>query len=324
MMHRRHFLQSAGAAVAASVVPNLASALGYPARPVRWLVGTAAGGTQDIIARLMARLLSDRLGKQFVVENRAGANGNIATEAAVNSAPDGYTLLHFGTAIAINASLYPKLNFNLVRDIVPVAAIMSYPNVLVINPSVPAATLTEFISYAKANPGKLNMGSGGNGSTQHVSGELFNMMAGVSLVHVPYRGGAPAITDLIGGQVQAVFSPAPECLEHVMTGRLRPLAVTSTTRLRLLPETPTVAELVPGYESTGWQGVGAPNNTPIGIIELLNKEINMGLGDPAVKARLADLTTSGFPLSAADFTQFVATEVAKWSKVVKFAGIKAE
>jgi tripartite-type tricarboxylate transporter receptor subunit TctC len=242
MMHRRHFLQSAGAAVAASVVPNLASALGYPARPVRWLVGTAAGGTQDIIARLMARLLSDRLGKQFVVENRAGANGNIATEAAVNSAPDGYTLLHFGTAIAINASLYPKLNFNLVRDIVPVAAIMSYPSVLVINPSVPAATLTEFISYAKANPGKLNMGSGGNGSTQHVSGELFNMMAGVSLVHVPYRGGAPAITDLIGGQVQAVFSPAPECLEHVMTGRLRPLAVTSTTRLRLLPETPTVAE----------------------------------------------------------------------------------
>jgi tripartite-type tricarboxylate transporter receptor subunit TctC len=324
MIKRRCLLQLAGAAIAAPAFPNLASALQYPSRPVRWLVGTAAGGAQDVIARMMGQRLSEHLGQQFIVENRPGANGNIAVEAAVNAVPDGYTLLQFGTASAINATLYEKLNFSLVRDIEPIAGIMRFPNVLVINPSVPARTVPEFIAYANAHPGMLNMGSGGNGSAQHVSGELFKMMTGVNLVHVPYRGGAPAITDLIGGQIQVIFSPTLECLEHIKAGRLHALAVTTDARLEVLPGIPTVAEFVPGYESTGWMGVGAPKNTPAAIVEELNDEINAGLNDPQIMSRLASLSVVGFPLSSSNFRNHVTAEVEKWGKVIKAAHIKVE
>jgi tripartite-type tricarboxylate transporter receptor subunit TctC len=296
----------------------------YPTRPVRWVVGTAAGGAQDIVARIMAQSLSERFAQQFVVENRPGANGTIAADAVVHAVPDGYTLLHFGAALVISASLYEKLNFSLVRDIAPIASIMSFPNVLVVNLSVPVKTVPEFIAYAKANPGKLNMGSGGNGSIQHTAGELFKMMAGVNLIHVPYRGGAPAVTDLIGGQVQVIFSPAPECLEYVRAGRLRPLAVTSATRLQALPEVPTVGEFVPGYEASGWMGLGAPKDTPSDIIDSLNKAINMGLSDPQIRSKLASMSAVAFSLPPDKFKSFVATEVDRWGKVVKFASIKAE
>ena len=323
--HRRQFLHlAAGAAAALPAVSRIARAQAYPARPVRWVVGTAAGGAQDTVARIMAQWLSEHLGQQFVIENRPGANGNIATDAVVHSAPDGYTLLHFGASIAINASLYEKLNFSLVRDIEPIASIMSFPNVLVVNPSVPAKTVPEFIAYAKANPGKLNMGSAGNGSIQHTSGELFKMMAGVNMVHVPYRGGAPAITDLIAGQVQVIFSPAPECLEYVRTGWLRPLAVTSAARLDVLPEIPTVGEFLSGYEASGWMRVGAPKNTPVEIIDGLNNKINAGLTDPQIKSRLANMSAVAFSFSASDFKSYVAAEVEKWGKVIRAANIKAE
>jgi tripartite-type tricarboxylate transporter receptor subunit TctC len=322
--HRRQFLHLAAGTVVLPAVSRIARAQAYPTRPVRWVVGTAAGGAQDIVARIMAQWLSERLAQQFVIENRPGANGTIATDAVVHALPDGYTLLHFGAAIVISASLYEKLNFNLVRDIAPVASIMSFPNILVVNQSVPAKTVPEFVAYAKANPGKLNMGSGGNGSIQHTAGELFQMMAGVNLVHVPYRGGAPAVTDLIGGQVQVIFSPAPECLEYVRAGRLRPLAVTSAARLDALPEVPTVGEFVPGYEASGWMGVGAPKNIPVDIIDSLNKAINAGLAEPQIQSRLASMSAIPFPLSPDVFKTFVATEVERWAKVVKFAGIKAE
>jgi tripartite-type tricarboxylate transporter receptor subunit TctC len=320
---RRQFLKLVGAAAAAPALTRGASALAYPTKPVHWIVGTAAGGTQDIIARTMGQWLSERLGQQFVIENRSGANGNIATEAVVNAAPDGYTLLHFGTAIAINASLYEKLNFNLIHDIVPIAGIMRFPNVLVINPSVPAKTVPEFIAYAKANPGKLAMGSGGNGSTQHVSGELFKIMAGVDLLHIPYRGGAPAMTDLISGHVQVIFSPLPESIEYIKDGKLRPLAVTTAKPLEALPGIPTVGEFVLGYESSGWQGVGAPKNTPPDIIEKLNNEINAGLTDPKIKSRFAALSVTVLPGSSADFGKLIVAEVEKWGKVIQAANIKA-
>jgi tripartite-type tricarboxylate transporter receptor subunit TctC len=277
-----------------------------------------------MVARLMGQRLSERLGVPFIIENRPGAGGNIATEAVVRASPDGYTLLMINVANAINATLYNKLNFNIIRDITPVASIMRAPGVMVVNPSVPASTVPEFIAYVKANPGKVNMASAGNGSSGHVFGELFKFMTGVDMLHVPYRGGAPAITDLLGGQVQVYFGPIPETIEHIKTGKLRPLAVTTATRLEVLPNIPTVAEFVPGYEASGWHGVGAPANTPSEVIEKLSKEIKACLDDPTMKTRFADLGGTVFSGSPADFGKLIADETEKWSKVVKFAGLKAD
>ena len=277
-----------------------------------------------MVARLMGQWLSERLGTPFVIENRPGAGGNIATEAVVRASPDGYTLLMVNVANAINATLYDKLNFNIIRDIAPVASIMRAPGVMVVTPSVPANTVPEFIAYVKANPGKINMASAGNGSSGHVFGELFKFMTGVNMLHVPYRGGAPAITDLLGGQVQVYFGPIPETIEHIRAGKLRPLAVTTAMRLESLPNIPTVGEFVPGYEASGWHGVGAPTNTPREIVEKLNSEINAALADPKLKARLADLGGTVLVGSTADFGKLIADETEKWGKVVKFAGIKAD
>jgi tripartite-type tricarboxylate transporter receptor subunit TctC len=291
---------------------------------VRIIVGFTPGGTTDISARLMGRWLSERLGQPFVIDNRPGAGSNIGTEAVVNAPPDGYTLLQISASNAINATLYEKANFNFIRDIEPVAGIMRVPGVMVVNPSFPAKTAPEFIAYAKANPGKLNMGSGGNGSSPHVSGELFKMMAGVDLVHVLYRGGLPALVDLLAGQVQVIFSPVPESIEFIRAGKLRPLAVTTATRSEVLPEIPTLGDFVPGYETSGWYGVGVPSNTPAEIVEKLNREINEALADPAMKARLADLGGTMLPGSPADFGKLIADETEKWAKVIKFAGIKPD
>jgi tripartite-type tricarboxylate transporter receptor subunit TctC len=277
-----------------------------------------------MVARLMGQRLSEKLGVPFVIENGPGAGGNIATEAVVRASPDGYTLLMVNVANAINATLYDKLNFSIIRDIAPVASIMRAPGVMVVNPSVPANTVPEFIVYARANPGKVNMASAGNGSSGHVFGELFKFMTGVNILHVPYRGGAPVITDLLGGQVQIYFGPIPETIEHIRTGKLRPLAVTTGTRLEVLPNIPTVAEFVPGYEASGWHGVGAPANTPREVIEKLSKEIKVSLDDPTMKTRLADLGGTVFAGSPADFGKFITDETQKWGKVVKFAGIKAD
>jgi tripartite-type tricarboxylate transporter receptor subunit TctC len=286
-------------------------------RPVRIVVGFPAGGTTDIMARLMGQWLSERLGQQFVIENRPGAAGNIAAEAVVKSAPDGYTLLQVGTPNAINATLYTNLGFNFIRDIAPVSGIMRVSYVIVV-------TVPQFIAYAKANPGKINMASAGSGTPQHIYGELFKMMAGVDLVHVPYRGGAPAITDLLGGQVQVIFSPVPESIEHIRAGKLRPLAVMSETRLDLLPNIPTVADFLPGYEASGWQGVGAPKNTPAEIIDKLNKEISVGLTDPKINARIAELGGSVLAGSPAAFGKLVSDYTEKLAKVIKLAGIRPE
>jgi tripartite-type tricarboxylate transporter receptor subunit TctC len=277
-----------------------------------------------MVARLMGQRLSEKLGVPFVIENRPGAGGNIATEAVVRASPDGYTLLMVNVANAINATLYDKLNFSIIRDIAPVASIMRAPGVMVVNPSVPANTVPEFIVYARANPGKVNMASAGNGSSGHVFGELFKFMTGMNILHVPYRGGAPVITDLLGGQVQIYFGPIPETIEHIRTGKLRPLAVTTGTRLEVLPNIPPVAEFVPGYEASGWHGVGAPANTPREVIEKLSKEIKVSLDDPTMKTRLADLGGTVFAGSPADFGKFITDETQKWGKVVKFAGIKAD
>jgi tripartite-type tricarboxylate transporter receptor subunit TctC len=296
----------------------------YPTRPVRLLAGFPPGGAVDIVARVMGQWLSEHLGQPFVIENRPGAGGNIATEAVVRASPDGYTLLMVSVANAINATLYDKLNFNFIRDIVPAASIMRAPGVMVVNPSVPANTVPEFIAYAKANPGKVNMASAGNGTTGHVFGELFKFMAGVNMVHVPYRGGAPAITDLLGGQVQVYFGPIPESIEHIRAGRLRPLAVTTAVRLEVLPDIPAVAEFVPGYEASGWHGVGAPTNTPREIVDKLSREISAALADPKLKARLADIGGTVLVGSTADFGKLIADETEKWAKVVKFAGLKPE
>jgi tripartite-type tricarboxylate transporter receptor subunit TctC len=291
---------------------------------VRIVVGFPAGGTTDIMARLMGQWLLKRLGQQFVIENRPGAAGNIAAEAVVKAAPDGYTLLQVGAPNAINATLYTNLGFNFIRDIAPVSGIMRVSYVIVLHPSVPATTVPEFIAYASANPGKINMASAGSGTPQHIYGELFKMMAGVDLVHVPYRGGAPAITDLVGGQVQVIFSPVPESIEHIRAGKLRPLAVMGGTRLDLLPNIPTVADFLPGYEASGWSGVGAPKNTPAQIVDKLNKEINAGLADPKMQARLADFGGTPLVVSPADFGRLIAEETEKWGKVVRDANIKAE
>jgi tripartite-type tricarboxylate transporter receptor subunit TctC len=321
---RRQFLHLAAGAAAIPAVSRIARAETYPSRPVRWIVPYPPGGATDIQARLLGQRLSERLGQPFIIENRPGGGGNIGTEAVVRAAADGYTLLLVGPPHAINATLYDKLNFNFVRDIAPVAGIMSVPNVMVVNPSVPAKTVPEFISYAKANPGKINMASSGNGSSPHVAGELFKMMTGVDMVHVPYRGNAPALTDLLGGQVQVYFVTTPASIEFIRAGTLRPLAVTTTTRSDALPGIPTVGDFVPGYESSAWYGVGVPKNTPAEIVATLNREINAGLADPKIKARFADLGGTVLPGSPGDFGKLIAEETEKWAKVIRAAHIKPE
>jgi len=302
----------------------MATAQTYPTRPVRLIIGYPPGGSADITARLLGQWLSERLSQPFVIESRPGASTNIATEAVVRAPPDGYTLLLVAPANAINATLYEKLNFNLISDIAPVAGIIRFPNVMVVNPLVPAKTVPEFIAYAKANPGRLNMASSGNGSTIHVSGELFKMMTGVNMLHVPYRGGAPALTDMISGQVQVMFDNVPTSIEFIRAGKLRALAVTTATRSEVLPDLPTVADFVPGYEASAWYGVGVPKGTPDDIIDKLNKEINAILAEPKAKARLADLGASLLAGSPADFGRLVADETEKWGKVVKFSGAKPD
>ncbi len=321
---RRQFLQLAGAIAATPVLPRLAAALDYPTRPVRIVAGFAAGGGVDITARLIGQWLTERLGQSFVTENRAGAGGNIGTEAVVSAAPDGYTLLLATVPNAVNASLYEKLNFNFIRDIAPVAGIIRVPMVILLNPSVPAKTVPEFIDYAKANPGKINMASAGNGSAPHMAGELFKMMAGVNLVHVPYRGQGPALTDLLGGEVQVLFATAPGTTDYISTGKLRALAVTSASRAEVLPELPTVADFVPGYETSQWYGICAPKNTPADIVDKLNKEINAAIADPGMRARLAALGGEPLPGSPAEFGKLIAEETEKWGRVVRAAGIKPE
>jgi tripartite-type tricarboxylate transporter receptor subunit TctC len=291
---------------------------------VRIILGFPPGGMNDITARLMGQWLSERLGQPFIIENRPGAGGNIGVEAVIRAPADGYTLLLVATSNAINATLYEKLNFNFIRDIAPVASIIDAPLVMEVHPSHPAKTVSEFIAYAKANPGKLNMASAGNGSSIHVAGELFKMMTGVNMVHVPYRGAPAALTDLIGGQVQVMFDNLPNSVEYIRSGRLRPLAVTTTTRSGALPDIPTVGEVVPGYEARSWCGVSAPKKTPAEIIDRLNREINAGLADPVMKARFVDLGATVFPGSAGDFRKFIADETEKWAKVVKFSGAKAD
>ncbi len=288
------------------------------------IVGFAAGGGVDITARLIGQWLSQRLGQNFITDNRPGAGGNIGTEVVVNAAPDGYTLLLATVPNAVNATLYEKLNFNFVRDIAPVAGIIRVPQVILVNPSVPAKTVAEFISYAKANPGKVNMASAGNGSAPHMAGELFNVMAGINMVHVPYRGQGPALTDLLGGQVQVLFATTPGTTEYVRTGKLRALAVTTATRAQVLPDVPTVADSLPGYEASQWYGVGAPRQTPAEIVDKLNAEINAALADPAMKTRFADIGGEALAGSPADFGKLIAAETEKWGKVVRAANIKPE
>ena len=323
-LRRRKFLHLAAGAAALPAVSRMARAQAYPARPVHIIVGFAPGGATDIMARLMGQSLSERLGQQFVIENRPGAASNVGTEAVVNAAPDGYTLLVVTSVNAINATLYEKLNFNLIRDVAPVASTHREPFVMEANPSVPVKTVAEFIAHAKANPGKINMASAGIGSGNHISGELFKMMTGVNLVHVPYRGGGPALVDLLGGQVQVMFATMSSSIEYVRAGKLRALAVTTATRSPVLPDIPTVAEFVPGYESSFWTGVGAPRNTPEHIVEKLNKEINVALADPKMRARLADLGGTPLPGSPAQFGKLIVDETEKWGKVIKFAGIKPQ
>jgi len=321
---RRAFLHLAAGAVAVPAASRLARAEDYPSRPVRLIVGFAPGGATDIMGRLMGQWLSERLGRTFLVENRAGAGSNVGTEMVVNAAPDGYTLLVVTVVNAINATLYDKLNFNLLRDIAPVGGIHREPFLMLVNPSVPAETVAEFIAYAKSNPGKLNMASGGVGSGNHLSGELFKMMTGTNLVHVPYRGAGPALVDLLGGQVQVIFATMSSSIGYVRGGKLRALAVTTATRSPVLPETPTVAEFVPGYEASFWSGIGAPRNTPGEIVDKLNREINAALADPQMKARLADLGATPLPGSPADFGRLIAEETEKLAKVVKFSGAKLD
>ncbi len=321
---RREFLRLSGAATALPAATRLARAETYPARPVHIIVGFAAGGPNDISARLIGQWLSEQLGQQFVVENRPGAGGNVATELVVRAPADGYTLLLVPAPAAINATLYDNLNFNFIRDIAPVAGILRVPEGMVVNPAVPANTVPEFIAYAKANPGKINMASAGNGTVPHVAGELFKFMTGVDLVRVGYRGGGPALVDLMGGQVQIMFEPTLSTIGYIKAGKLRALAVTSATRSAALPDVPTVGEFVPGYEATAWFGLGAPKGTPGEIVDKLNAEVNAGLVDAKIKERLADLGGEPMPMSPAEFAKFIADETEKWGKVVRAAGIKAE
>ena len=321
---RRRFLKLALAAAAAPALPRTAAALDYPTRPVRVIVAVAAGGGADIVARVIGQWLSERLGQQFIVENRPGGGTNIGTEMVARAPGDGYTLLLVNLTHAINATLYEKLNYNFVRDIAPVGGIIGVSNVVEIHPSVPAKSMPEFIAYAKANPGKINMGSAGNGSSSHMAGELFKMLAGVDLTHVPYRGQGPAMTDLLGGQLQVIFATTPGTTEYVRIGKLRALAVTTATRADALPEVPPLADFVPGYEASQWYGIGAPKSTPAEIVDRLNHEINAALVDAKMKARLADLGGTVLPGAPADFGKLIAEEVEKWGKVVKFSGLKAE
>ena len=321
---RRKFLHLAAGAAALPAVSRIARAQTYPSRPVRMVVPFAPAGTTDISARLIGQWLSERFGQQFVIENRAGANGNIGTEVVLRSTPDGYTLLMIDASPSINATLYERLNFNFVRDATLVATVARSPFILVIHPSVPARTVPEFIAHAKANPGRISYGSAGPGSTLHVAAELFKIMTGVDLLHVPYRGGGPAIADAIAGQVQVVFIPAPAGIEYVRSGRLRALGVSSATRFEVLPDVPSVSEFVSGYEASTWHGVAAPRNTPATIIDSLNKEINAGLAKPKLKARFVELGAEVFPGSPADFSNLVAAETEKWGKVIRAANIKPE
>ena len=321
---RRQFFHLAAGGAALPAVSRGARAQGYPARPVRVVVGFAAGGGADIAARLIGQWLSDRLDQSFVVENRPGAGSNIGTETVLNAPPDGYTLLLATLSNAVNATLYEKLSFRFTRDIMPIAGIIRVPHVILANPSFPAKTVPEFIDYAKPHPGKINMASGGNGSSGHMAGVLLSVMAGVKMAHIPYRGQGPAFSDLLGGQVQVLFATTPGTTDYIRTGKLRALAVTSMSRAEVLPELATVGDFVPGYEASQWYGVGAPKNIPVEIVEKLNKEINAALADPKMKARFADLGGTVLPGSPADFGKLISAETEKWGKVVKFAGIKAD
>ena len=321
---RPRFLHLAAGAAALPALSRIARAQTYPSRPVRWVVPFPPGGVTDIVARLISQWLSERLGQPFVIENRPGAGGNIGAEAVVKATPDGYTLYLSSSPNAISATLYDNLNFNFIRDIAPVASISISPLVMEVNPSVPAKTVPEFVAYAKANSGKLNMASNGNGTTSHLAGELFKMMTGINMLHVPYRGAAPALTDLIGGQVQVKFDVMASSIEHIRAGKLRALAVTTATRSEALPDVPNVGEFLPGFEASAWQGVGVPKNTPTEIVDRLNKEMNAALADPKIKARLADLGSSVFSSSPADFGRFIAAETEKWGKVIRTANIKPE
>jgi tripartite-type tricarboxylate transporter receptor subunit TctC len=323
-LSRRHVLRLAAGAAALPAVPRVANAQAYPSRPVHVLVGFAAGGPNDTTARLTGQWLSDRMGQQFVIENRPGAGGNIATEAVVRAAPDGYTLLLVSSANAVNDTLYEKLSFNFNRDIAPVASIMSVPNVMVVNPSVPARTVPEFIAYAKANAGRINMATAGNGSTTHVSGELFKQMAKVDLVVVAYRGGAPALIDLIAGQCQVMFEPTVSTIEYIKAGKLRALAVTTASRSDQLPDVPAMNEFLPGYEASQWYGVGAPKGTPADVIARLNQEVNGALRDPKLESRLTGLGGIPTPMTTAEFGKLIANETEKWGNVVRAGNIKAE
>jgi tripartite-type tricarboxylate transporter receptor subunit TctC len=322
--NRRRFLRITAGAAALPAVSRFAWAQPYPTRPVRIIVPLAPAGTVDIIARLMGQWLSEQLGQQFVIENRTGASTNLGTEAVVRAPPDGYTLLMIDVSAAVNATLYDKLSFNFIRDITPVANVVRVPNVIAVHPSFPAKTVPEFIAHAKGKPGKVTMATAGNGSTSHIFGELFKMMAGVNLVAVPYRGGGPALIDMLSGQVDVIFVPTAASIEYVRAGRLRALAVTSTTRIDALPDLPPVADFVPGYEASSWYGFGAPRNTPAEIIDRLNREINAGLVEPKIKARFADIGGTALPGSPADFAKVIAEDTEKWGKVIRTAHIKPE
>jgi tripartite-type tricarboxylate transporter receptor subunit TctC len=321
---RREVLRLAAMSAALPTIARIGWAQTYPSRPVHLVVGFAPGGTNDILARLIGQRLTERLGQPLIIDNRPGAAGNIGTEAVVRAAPDGYTLLLADGAAAINATLYEKLNFSLKRDVSPIAAVMRVPFVVVVNPSFPAKTLPEFIAYAKANPNSISMASPGNGTPAHISGELFKMMNGIEMVHVPYRGAAPAVSDLLGGQVQVLFAAVPTVIEQIKAGKLRSLAATTVTRLEALPDVPTISEFTPGFEASLWLGVCAPKNLPGEIVDRLHHEINLALADPKIKARLAELGGAPMPLTTAEFTGLINDDIEKWAKVIKFAGLKAE
>ncbi len=321
---RRRFLQLASGAAAAPLAARVAWAQGYPTRPVRFIVSFPAGGPNDIVARVIGQYLSDHLGQQFIIENRVGASGNLGMQAALGSAPDGYTIAFVGPNNAISATLYEKLPFDFIRDSVPVAGTMRLANVMEVNPAVAADTMAEFIAYAKANPGKINFASGGVGTSPHLSGELLKAMAGIDLVHVPYRGTAPALTDLLAGQVQVLFDNIPGSIGHIRSGKVRALGVTASKRVAAIPDVPTIGETVPGYEVSIWYGIAVPSGTPPEIVETLNRAVNAGLADPKVRARLAELGGEVMPMTPAEFGKLVAAETEKWAKVIRAANIKAD